>query len=107
MPFDIGTERKIREILQIMRESGGVIGSRTIEDKLQERGYSISERGVRYYLNLMDKLGLTEKRGQAGRVISQKGLKELEEGFVVHRVGFILSRIEELTYNTTFDPLSG
>jgi len=103
VPSDISTERKIMEILQIMRESGGVIGSRTIADKLNERGYSISERGVRYYLNLMDKLELTKKVGQVGRIISEKGMKELEEGFVGYRVGFILSKIEELIYNTTFD----
>ncbi|MHC1625119.1 MAG: NrpR regulatory domain-containing protein, partial [Methermicoccaceae archaeon] len=100
------TDRKVLEILDILRESRETKGAKTIADSLRERGYPITERGVRYYLKMLDDMEFTKKVGQVGRMITEKGLKELEEGRVHQRVGFVISHVEELIYHTTFDPMT-
>lgn len=104
---DPHVQKKVLEILQIIRESSGSVGAGKIADKLRERGYEITERGVGYYLRLMDEMGLTRKMGHAGRTITSRGIRELEEALAVHRVSLTLSRIEEKVYMTNIDIDSG
>ncbi|MEI7826845.1 MAG: NrpR regulatory domain-containing protein [Euryarchaeota archaeon] len=99
----IETQRKIIEILRILDASDDAIGARTIAAILSERGYPIGERAVRHYLVLLDYKGFTLKIGNAGRVITEKGLNELNEAIVGDRVGFLITRIEDLVYKTSFD----
>ena len=100
---NIETERKLIEILRILDESDEAIGARMISASLSQRGYPIGERAVRHYLVLLDYKGFTTKIGNAGRVITEKGLKELNEAIVGDRVGFVITRIDELVYRTSFD----
>lgn len=95
--------RKLIEILRIIREHDGAVGARVISDMLNERGYRIGERGVRYHLRILDERGLTKKEGYAGRDITKLGLAELNEALVEDRVGFITTHIEELIYEMDFD----
>lgn len=101
---DLAVQRKLLEILRIIHENNEPIGARLIADRLNERGYPIGERGVRYHLRILDERGLTKRLGYDGRVITEKGLKELREARVGDRLGFIITKIERLMYETTFNP---
>ena len=99
----IETRRKLIEILRILDASDDAIGARTIAASLGKRGYPIGERAVRHYLVLLDYKGFTIKIGNAGRIITEKGLNELNEAIVGDRVGFLITKIEDLVYRTSFD----
>jgi len=99
----IETRRKLIEILRILDASDDAIGARTIAASLSKRGYPIGERAVRHYLVLLDYKGFTIKIGNAGRIITEKGLNELNEAIVGDRVGFLITKIEDLVYRTSFD----
>jgi repressor of nif and glnA expression len=101
--IDSMVQRKLIEILRILYENQEPIGARLIADKMNERGYPIGERGVRYHLRILDERGLTKRQGYDGRTITQSGTKELENALVGDRMGFIITRIEKLIYETTFD----
>lgn len=95
--------RKLIEILRIIRDHDGAVGARVISDVLNERGYRIGERGVRYHLRILDERGFTKKEGYAGRNITEMGLAELNEALVEDRIGFITTHIEELIYEMDFN----
>ena len=99
----IATQRKLVEILRILDASDDAIGARTIAASLSQRGYPIGERAVRHYLVLLDYKGFTIKIGNAGRIITEKGINELNEAIVGDRVGFLITKIEDLVYRTSFD----
>jgi repressor of nif and glnA expression len=101
--IDSMVQRKLIEILRILYENQEPIGARLIADKMNERGYPIGERGVRYHLRILDERGLTKRQGYDGRIITERGKKELENALVGDRMGFIITRIEKLIYETTFD----
>ncbi len=100
-------QRKLIEILRILYENHNPIGARLIADRMNERGYPIGERGVRYHLRILDERGLTQRKGYDGRVITELGINELNNALVGDRLGFIISRIEKLIYDTTFDLRTG
>ena len=104
---DPQVQRKLSEILRIISESEGAIGARIIADKMRERGYKIGERGVRYHLRILDERGLTAREGYSGRVITESGICEIEDGLIGHRVGFVITAIDELVYNTNIDVNTG
>ncbi len=100
---NIETQRKLIEILRILDESDEAIGARMIAATLNKRGYPIGERAVRHYLVLLDYKGFTTKIGNAGRIITEKGLRELDEAIIGDRVGFVITQIEDLIYKSSFD----
>ncbi|MCL7412263.1 MAG: NrpR regulatory domain-containing protein [ANME-2 cluster archaeon] len=104
---DPQVQRKLTEILRIINESDNAIGARIIADKMRERGYKIGERGVRYHLRILDERGLTSREGYSGRIITDNGIRELEDGLIGHRVGFVITTIDELVYNTDIDINTG
>ncbi len=105
--IDSQVQRKLIEIIRILHENKEPIGARLIADKMNERGYAIGERGVRYHLRILDERGLTKRQGYDGRVITEQGINELNSALVGDRVGFIINRIEKLIYDTTFDLKTG
>jgi len=102
--MDLTVQRKLIAILRIIRESHTPIGARLIADRLYSRGYAIGERAVRYHLRILDERGFTKRLGYDGRVITRQGINELDNALVRDRVGFIISKIERLMCDTTFDP---
>ncbi len=98
------TQRLIIEILKTIHENNEPIGARLIADKMDGRGYSLGERGVRYHLKILDANGFTKRVGYSGRIITKKGIAEINNALVGDRMGFVISRIQELLYSTTFDP---
>lgn len=105
--IDSMVQRKLIEILRILYENHHPIGARLIADRMNERGYPIGERGVRYHLRILDERGLTQRQGYDGRVITELGINELNNALVGDRLGFIISRIEKLIYDTTFNLRTG
>jgi repressor of nif and glnA expression len=105
--IDSQVQRKLIEILRILYENHDPIGARLIADRMNERGYPIGERGVRYHLRILDERGLTQRQGYDGRTITERGINELNNALVGDRLGFIITRIEKLIYDTTFDLKTG
>lgn len=95
-------EKKIISLLQILQDNNKPMGSTKIAVSLQELGFDLSERTVRYYLLKMDEDGLTQNLGKRGRIITPKGINELKSAFVFEKVGFIASKIDTLTYQMDF-----
>lgn len=103
----VDLERQKMAILRIVAGSRRPVGSKIIARLLRQKdGIELSERGVRYHLNLMDERQLTTKVSRRdGRVITPQGLAEIEDGMVADKVGFVIDRIELLSYQVTFNPL--
>jgi repressor of nif and glnA expression len=98
-------ERKELAILRILSESADALGARVIASRLKDYGFELGERAVRYHLRLMDERGLTYLMGQRdGRVLTDKGMEEVQSALVQDKVGFAISKIETLSFRTTFDP---
>ncbi|MBN1344311.1 MAG: DUF128 domain-containing protein [Phycisphaerae bacterium] len=98
------TEEKRLAILRALREASGPIGSSRITEWLAAMGHDISERTVRFHLLEMDKAGLTENLGRGGRAITPRGLKELSTARAFEKVGYLSAKIDQMTYNMSFDP---
>lgn len=101
----INTMNKVlMAILKVIgRNEESVIGSREIARQLKRQGISLSERTVRYHMKLLDERGFTEVFGREGRKITEKGKQELQKALVSEKVGFVISRIDALSYLTDFD----
>ncbi len=105
--MDTDVERKLIAILKALEESNDPVGARVISRILEEDGIHLTERAVRFHLQLMDERGLTHiagKKGRAGRTITDKGREELANALVSDKVGMMDSKIDELSYRTTFVP---
>ncbi len=99
-----GVERKEIAIMKILSDSPDPVGARVIAHRLKEHGFELGERAVRYHLKLMDERSLTYLAGQRdGRVLTEKGLTEVKSALVNDKVGFAISKIETLSFRTTFD----
>lgn len=94
-------------ILKILEKQSDIIGSREISRQLKLHGIDLTERTVRYHLRILDERGYTEVFGKEGRKITHKGREELRYALVSERVGFVISRIETLSYLTTFNIETG
>jgi hypothetical protein len=71
---------------------------------MQDCGVTLSERGVRYHLKLMDDRGLTRLIGRHdGRTITEMGIEEIGNARVHDKVGLTISRIEILAFRTSLD----
>lgn len=104
---DEAVRRKMLGILRVLSESSEPVGARNIAAQLEQWGIGLSERQVRYHLQIMDERGLTVGVGQAGRVLTERGREELDSALVSDKVGFVAARIDRLAYATTFDVHAG
>ncbi|MCD6469750.1 DUF128 domain-containing protein [Candidatus Bathyarchaeota archaeon] len=95
--------RKEIEILRILSESAEPLGSTVIRRELEKRGFFLSERTVRYHLQILELKGLVSGH-ERGRTITSKGLEELSRALVSHRVGFAITRFLSMAYSVTYDP---
>jgi repressor of nif and glnA expression len=103
----IASERKVMEILRILKDHHEPMGAKRLSELLAEHGYILTDRAVQYYLRYLDEQGFTRKVGNTGRVLTPIGISEIERALVDERLGFIISRLERLAYRSTFDPASG
>lgn len=91
-------------ILKILEKHSDIVGSTEISRQLKMHGIDLTERTVRYHLKILDERGFTKVFGKEGRKITEKGREELKHALVSEKVGFVISRIETLSYMTSFDP---
>jgi repressor of nif and glnA expression len=96
-------ERKELSILKVLSDSSEPMGARVIAQHLKDLGVDLGERAVRYHLKILDERGLTELVGRDGRLITSRGHEELGDALVRDKVGFALSRIEQLAFRTDFN----
>jgi hypothetical protein len=80
-----------------------ITGSREISRQLEVHGVNLSERTVRYHLKILDERGLTKPFGKEGRKITDKGRDELSKSQVAEKLGFVISRIDTLSYLTNLN----
>jgi repressor of nif and glnA expression len=96
--------KTMHAILDVLdKQTDKVIGAREISRKLKIHGVDLKERTVRYHLKILDERGLTKVFGREGRIITDKGKEELTQALVSEKVGFIISKIETLSYLTNLD----
>ena len=107
MSLSIRSERKYLEILRILAESHEPLGAKRLSERMAERGFVLSDRAVQYYLQYLDEAGFTEKVGNRGRILTEAGIAESESALVDERIGFIISKLEQLSFRSTFDPATG
>ena len=99
-----GVERKEVAIMRILSDSPEPLGARVIAHNLKRHGFELGERAVRYHLKLLDERGLTRLVGQRdGRELTDMGSEELNSALVQDKVGFAISKIETLSFRTTYD----
>jgi len=98
------TERKIIAILKVLSESSEPLGSITIARELERHGVFLSERAVRNHMRITDERGYTQSLGRDGRMLTPQGLEELKIALAPEQVGFVIDKLELLTFHTTFDP---
>jgi repressor of nif and glnA expression len=96
-------ERKRLAILKLLADGTEALGSAAITEQLEAQGYDISERTVRFHLLALDRQGFTEYIGKKGRRITDRGRGELSKARVYEKVGFFTAKIDQLTYQMTFD----
>jgi len=101
--MDRDVERKIINILKILSKETDPLGASIISRRLKDFGIDLSERAVRYHLKLMDERGLTKGIGKEGRLITEKGVEELNNALVSDKVGLVSAKIDTLSYLTSLD----
>ena len=97
------TQRHRVEILQVLSKLQTRAASARITRALEASGHPLSERTVRLYLRQLEQDGLTESQGRQGHLITEHGLAELRAAHVVEGVGFLSAKIDQMTFNMSFD----
>lgn len=96
--------KTLHSILKILdKHNNGYLGAKEISRQLKYHGIELTERTVRYHLKIMDEKGLTSVYGKFGRKITDRGRKELSDSGVSDKIGFVISKIEALSYLANFD----
>jgi len=100
--MDTKSQKKVAAILRVLQDSQKPVGGTRIARMAKRYGVDMSQRTVRHYLAMTDKLKLTRNYGRRGRKITPLGVEELEHSFVMDKVGLVASRIDELSYRMKF-----
>ncbi len=90
-------------ILRVLGNELDITSSREVTKKVKLYGVELAERTVRYHMKVLDDLGYTEVFGKEGRKITDRGRSELQQSVVSEQVGFVISKIETLSYLTTLN----
>jgi repressor of nif and glnA expression len=96
--------RKEIEILRILSEFASPMGSTLLKRELRKRGFLLSERTVRYHLQLLEAKGFVLGHNRKGRTITQPGLEELSRSLATQRLGFTTTRFMSLAYSANYNP---
>ncbi len=97
------SEKKRLAILRILQKVEKPMSSPKITQELQAMGHEVSDRTVRLYLSDLDSEGLTDNFGKKGRMITERGSRELSESRVIEKIGFLAAKIDQMTYKMDFD----
>jgi HTH-type transcriptional regulator, global nitrogen regulator NrpRI len=94
-------------ILSILDKHQGPFLSAQIVSHLISQGMDISDRTARHYLQKLDEKGFTTNSSKRGRMITEKGQKEIRRGFAYNHIGPIIDRINRLSLMADFNPDTG
>lgn len=97
------TVKKELTILRILQKAEAPLSSSKILESLQAMGQESSERTIRHYFKILDDKGLTANLGKKGRIITPLGHKELSKARIFDKVGFLQTKIDQLTFRMNFD----
>ncbi len=97
------TKKKELVILRILQNAEAPLSSSKLLESLHSMGQEFSERTVRHYFKVLDEKGLTKNHGKKGRSITERGLSELTKAKVFDKIGFLGAKIDQLTYQMSFD----
>ncbi len=100
--MDERSRRKILDILRVLDESDRPLGGNRVAQALALAGTEMSQRTIRYYLGITDREGLTAREGRRGRQLTERGRQELENAYVVDKLGFVAARVDALIYRMNF-----
>ncbi|MBD3177273.1 MAG: DUF128 domain-containing protein [Armatimonadia bacterium] len=100
-------DRKEVAILRVLDQAQGPMGAGRIAKELRGHGIELEERAVRYHLEALDEMGLTEPLGRPGRRITVIGRQELRDARVAEKVDMVHSKLEAFAYQTTVSPRNG
>lgn len=103
MANDVDLKRKMMAILKALKGKKEPVGAHIIARQLKMQGIDLSERTVRYHLKNLDEQGFTQVVGKEGRLITERGLEELERALAFDKTGMVIAKIENLSYLNTFD----
>jgi repressor of nif and glnA expression len=98
------SENRMMEILRILDQQEKPTGSKIIAEELNNRGFNLGERAVRYHMKILDEKGYTRKIGYSGREITDLGKSRIERGLVYDEIDFTYTKFENYIYQTTFNP---
>lgn len=90
------------EILDILAEFG-YLSSQEIEKELQNRGFNITSRTVRYHLKKLEEKGFVDRANHGKSRITVEGIEYLKGLKVSERLGEFSERIEINVYLSDFD----
>jgi len=96
--------RKEIEILRVLSEFDKPVGSTFLRQELRKRGFLLSERTIRYHLQLLEVKGFLLGHERSGRTITPQGLEELSRALASQRLGFVITRFLSMAYSATYDP---
>ena len=96
-------EKRYLAILKILQDSPDPVSSPAISSQLSAMGHKVGPRSVRLFLQDLDDGGYTEALGRKGRIITDKGRRELQSARIYERVGFLATKIDQMTYRMSFD----
>jgi len=96
--------RKEIEILRILSEFDQPLGSTLLKRELRKRGFPLSERTVRYHLQLLEAKKFVIGHDRKGRTITNNGLEELSRSLATQRLGFTTTSFMSLAYSATYNP---
>lgn len=77
--MDIVVEKTYFDVMHTIKNSDGSLGAVKIKKYLEDKGIDISEATIGRILARLDEDGLTEKQGNNGRVLTEKGERKLIE----------------------------
>ena len=97
------SQEKLIEILRILDEYDKAVGARIVAKEMENRGYDLGERTIRYHMQILDEKGYTQKMGYSGRKLTSLGKLELKNGLIYDHVDFVFSKFEEMIYETNLD----
>jgi repressor of nif and glnA expression len=101
--MDTEGRKKLIFILKVLQNSNKAMSSKKIAGQLASYGYFLPERTIRHYLKICDENGFTQKAdSRATRIITQKGIDEISNSFVLEKVGIMSTKINNLSYEMDF-----
>jgi repressor of nif and glnA expression len=101
-------ERAKVAILRALDQLAAPAGAARIAALVTDRGVELQPRSVRFYLQKLDREGLTRfVSRRRGRELTERGREEIARAGVMAKLGFVSTRVGELGYRMTFDPRTG